>query len=766
MPHKKKKITRKDEIQQDYVPISKEDLKYAIEIPVKTLSKDEIETVEKTKKKSSRKKSIKTTHSKSGKNQGHYSLIICEKPQAALKIASALADNGMQKRNIQGVPYYELHHKEKPVVVACAVGHLFTLTHKPHIKKSEWPVFDIEWKPNFEVRKQDFTKKYYNVINKLCKNAKDFIVATDYDVEGEVIGLNIIRYICNQKDAQRMKYSTLTANELIEAYEKRKKTLDWPQAIAGETRHFLDWIYGINLSRALMDAIKTTGKFRIMSIGRVQGPALHIIVDREKQIKAFKPEPYWQVSLDVENEHKIQVKYPRDIKKKSELEKFKKLKGEEGQATTSKRQQSLQPPVPFDLTTLQIEAYKFHNITPARTLQIAQRLYLGGLISYPRTSSQKIPISINYNKILNRLKTKFKFVENATRKTPIEGKKTDSAHPSIYPTGEFKHQISGQDKKVYELIVKRFVSCFCNDAVLDHKRIVVEIEKLKFTANGAKVKEKGWIAVYPAKLKEQELPDVNGKVKVKKVNIDEKKTQPPKRYTPASLVSELAKKNLGTKATRSMIVETLFERGYLEGKSIKATPLGISIIETLEKNSPIIIDEKLTREFEDEVEQIGKAKNLEKKKESILNKAEKSINKIEKDFRKHQKKIGKDLAKANTAFIKEQQKENQIMPCPKCKKGKLRILYNKKFKRYFVGCSNYPKCKTTYSLPPNGLIKKAEKECKECKWQMMLRIQAGKRPWEFCFNPDCPTNKEWQKKKEAYAKSYNHNKDKKEDKKK
>ncbi len=746
MPRKK---TKKPTTNNDYVPVSKEDLKHAVEVPVKSFSRDDIEKVEEIKK-SKKTKSTKATL----KTKAHYSLIITEKPQAAFKIASALSDDGMQKKSIQGVPYYELTHKKHPVIVACAVGHLFTLTHKPHIKKSEWPVFDIEWKPNFEVKKQDFTKKYYNVINKLCKNAKDFVVATDYDIEGEVIGLNIIRYICNQKDAQRMKYSTLTANELIEAYEHKQKTLDWKQAIAGETRHYLDWIYGINLSRALMDAIKQTGKFRIMSIGRVQGPALHIIVNREKQIKAFKSEPYWQIFLDIENKHKIQVKYLRDIKKKTELEKFKKLKGKTGEAKTNKRQQSLQPPVPFDLTTLQIEAYKFHNITPARTLQIAQRLYLAGLISYPRTSSQKIPISINYNKILNRLKTKFDFVKKITRKFPIEGRKTDSAHPSIYPTGEFKHQISGQEQKIYELIVKRFVSCFCSDAILDHTRIVVEIEKLKFSANGAKIKEKGWVAVYPVKLKEQELPDVNGKVKVKKVKIDEKETQPPKRYTPASLVSEMTKKNLGTKATRSMIVETLFERGYIEGKSIKASPLGIAIIDTLQKNSPIIIDEKLTREFENEVAEIEKSKNLEKKKQFILNKAKKSINKIEKDFKKHQKKIGEDLAKANTAFIKQQQKENEIMLCPKCKKGKLRILYNRKFRRYFVGCSNYPKCKTTFSLPPNGLIKKTDKECKKCKWPIMIRIQAGKRPWEFCFNPDCPTNKEWQKKKKAYAKEH------------
>lgn len=124
-------------------------------------------------------------------------------------------------------------------------------------------------------------------------------MATDYDIEGEVIGLNIVRYICNQQDASRMKFSTLTKTELEQAYENKSPNINWGQAIAGETRHYLDWFYGINLSRALMNAIKTTGKFKIMSIGRVQGPALHLIVQKEKEIAAFKPKPYWQIFITI-----------------------------------------------------------------------------------------------------------------------------------------------------------------------------------------------------------------------------------------------------------------------------------------------------------------------------------------------------------------------------------------------------------------------------------------------------------------------------------
>src|SRR3989338_4920225 len=227
-----------------------------------------------------------------------YELIITEKPNAAKRIAEALADGKPIKENVNGVPYYKITHGKKDIVVACAVGHLYSLTQKEG-KKWAFPEFNIEWKPAGEVSKRsDFSKKYLNTIKKLSKEANEFTVATDFDVEGEVIGLNVIRHACKKKDANRMKFSTLTKPDLIEAYENKLSHLDWGQANAGETRHFLDWYNGINYSRALTSSIKAAGSFKLMSTGRVQGPALKIIVDKEKEIRAFKPVPFWQIELD------------------------------------------------------------------------------------------------------------------------------------------------------------------------------------------------------------------------------------------------------------------------------------------------------------------------------------------------------------------------------------------------------------------------------------------------------------------------------------
>jgi DNA topoisomerase-1 len=257
---------------------------------------------------------------------------------------------------------------------------------------------------------------------------------------------------------------------------------------------------------------------------------------------------------------------------------------------------------------LQIEAYKFFSINPGRTLQIAQNLYLAGLISYPRTSSQKIPEAINPLAIIKKL-GKIYDTKLCIKTRPVEGSKSDPAHPSIYPTGEYEN-LAGEDKKIYDLIVRRFLACFCEDAEVENKVITAMLDNYKFIARGLEIKKKAWMEVYKTKLDEKDLPDMDGTRIIEDSRIEEKQTQPPRRYSPASLVSELAKRNLGTKATRASIVETLYSRGYIKEQSIKATPLGISLISSLKKHSPIIIDEKLTRNFEKEMGLIESAKKL------------------------------------------------------------------------------------------------------------------------------------------------------------
>lgn len=701
------------------------------------------------------------------KKNKNTTLIITEKPAAAAKIAAALSGATDEKiTNKDKVSYYEFYKGEKRYLVGCAVGHLFGV--QQIAKRGPFPNFEVEWRPAHQKKSGSFTKKYLSVLKKLAKEADDFIVATDFDVEGEVIGWNVVRFVAKKKDAKRMKFSLLTNEALNESFENLLPNLNWGAAISGETRHYLDWFYGINLSRGLMKALSSTGTFRILSIGRVQGPALKIVVGKEREIEAFKPEPFWNVFLQVRDikGQKLEVKYPKDIFKKTDLLKFKHLQGKKGNAKTGIKEKIVPAPVPFDLTTLQTEAYKNYGSTPMQTLKSAQSLYLLGAISYPRTSNQKYDASIGYDKILKRLKKFTSKVKYAINDKPTEGKKNDPAHPAIYPTGE-KVKIPKKDSKIYDLIVKRFISCFCDSAVLERKRVAVSVGGLSFSANGTKIKEKGWMNVYPHGTKESNVPSMDGEVDVLEIRTEEKETSPPRRYSAASLVKELEKRNLGTKATRAGIVETLYSRGYVREKSIEVTELGMRMCETLESYAPVILDEKMTGKMTENLEKIEFADgNFGKMEDAILEEAKIAVKGISEDMTRNLDAMGKSLADANAIVWEKEKEANTMDKCRVCGKGNLRVMYGKRFGRYFVSCDAYPNCKTTYSLPPKGMMKparlskKAAEEsggkegdlefCKECGFPLIQSFQKGKAPWKFCFNMECPSNEEAAKKKAEF----------------
>ncbi|MDP2750228.1 MAG: DNA topoisomerase I [Nanoarchaeota archaeon] len=692
----------------------------------------------------------------------NYELIVSEKPKSAQKIAEALADGKPVKKTNEGVGFYLVTHGDKDIIVTSTVGHIFGLTQKviPGKKKWIYPVFDVEWLPLADIKtSSEYSRKYLNTIKKLSKNAKTFTIATDYDMEGEVIGLNVVRFACGKKDASRMKFSTLTKPDLKKAYEKKSSTMDWPQAEAGLTRHELDYYYGINLSRALIHAIKAAGSFKILSSGRVQGPTLKIIVDKEKEIKAFIPVPYWQIQLlGNSKEGKIIAWHQKDkFWEKTEADDvLKKTNNQEAVVEETKRDQFEQkPPHPFDLTSLQTESYRAFGISPKETLDIGQQLYTDGLISYPRTSSQQLPEAIGYSKVLEDLSKQPEFKELCAKLLkkenlkPNNGEKSDPAHPAIYPTGINPVKLMDRKAKVYELIVRRFLATFADSAMRETMVISINVNSEIFVAKGTRTVSPGWHTYYKyIPFKEEELPNVKEgqKIDVESITIHDKETQPPRRFTPASIIRELEKRNLGTKATRANIVETLFSRHYVHGdSSIEATELGIRTTEILEKYSPGILDEELTKHFEIEMDEVREGK---KDREQVLAEARESLTIILEDFKKKEKQIGEELLKS----LQTTRDEISIIgKCPNCETGNLRIISSRAGSK-FIACNAYPACKTTFSLPRDALVKPTKDICKACNHPIVLVIRKGKRPWNMCINSNCPEKIEWMKQQEEKAK--------------
>src|SRR3989344_5300648 len=511
-------------------------------------------------------------------------LIISEKPDASKKIASALSDNAPIEKKIKGIRYYEIKNKGKDIIVASTVGHLFNLKEKEK-KGFSYPIFDLEWVPSYQASKSSaFTKNYLDVLAILSKKADSFVIATDNDSEGALIGWTCIKFICNKNDASRMKFSTLVKEELIESYETASKHLDFPLIEAGETRHYLDHYYGMNSSKALTLSLKNAGMFKLLSSGRVQSPILAILADREKEILNFKSKPYWEIiaRLQIDND---ELKIFHENGKIFDHEKadsiYKNCLNKEAKVIKVARKEYLVNPYPaFNITSLQTEAYKNFGYSPKMTLDIAQSLYIKAHISYPRTSSEKLDSRVNYKEILNSLAkiNNFKILSQKILSKlslkPIQGNKTDPAHIAIYPTKEIPdfESLSKDGKSIYSLIVKRFLATFSDPAKRESMDILFDIKKEKFKVNGKRTISPGWMSFYEpyVRFEEISLPNLkeNQEFSVNELIKHEDKTRPPNRFTQGSIISEMEKKNLGTRATRAQILQILYDRNYIKEKSI------------------------------------------------------------------------------------------------------------------------------------------------------------------------------------------------------
>jgi len=676
-------------------------------------------------------------------------LIITEKPKVSGRIAQVLSSEKPKRIPAGGgVSYYEIERDNNKIYVASAAGHLYSLDQKN--KSRGYPVFDIDWK---DISKKDKSKKYVGkyikLLSDLAENIDNIIIATDYDMEGELLGYNALIMACKWEDkvkvAKRMRFSTLTSGEVINAYENLKE-IDTKLAYAGDTRHKMDWYWGINTSRALSHAANAT-----ISAGRVQTPALSIIVKREKEIAAFKPEKYWDIVADLEyGDEKFEANH---IKGRIDAEEkvntiLENSKSDQGIVEDiDKKETKIFPPVPFDLGELQTESYRLFKFTPKKTQTIAQSLYQAVLISYPRTSSQKLPYAIGFKAILEKLSksSKFKpYLGDLLKKTslsPRQGKKTDPAHPAIYPTGVLAKKLTKDEERLYGLVVHRFMALFGEPLLRADVTAKIKIGKEMYKSSGSRITFTGWTKLYPyARIREKSLPEINenDQINVLKIHQRQKETQPPKRYNPASLLKELEEKNLGTKATRANILDTLYKRNYIVGMMMEATVLGTKVVDALETSAPEIISDKLTRRFEDKIKGIREGRE---DKDVVLIEAEQELTKIMKEFKKNEEKIGEVLKQAQEEVYR---KQYVVGKCPNCDHD-LRIIRAKATKKIFIGCTNYPNCSTSYPLPQRTGIQTTDKICKTCGLPM-VSIPFKTRRILSCVDMNCPSKKKWKKK--------------------
>jgi len=582
-------------------------------------------------------------------------LLLAEKPSSAKAIARALG-NAQRKLYNRKTPYYIVDNDK---FVCSAVGHLFTLYPK-NDERGIFPKFDFQFISIWSVdRKAYYAKNFFDCLKFITSqyNFDRYIIATDYDPEGTVIGF--ITYIALKVPLEklyRMKMNSLARDEVLRAYNNLEPP-DYSWFRAGLARHEVDIIYGVNLTEAFSTAVeRVRGRRRTISLGRVQTPTLKFVVDREREIRNFIPKPYWNVLLSFDfQEITYTAKHVEgDIFSRDRVEEIlNSCKGFTSAVVESFKKGIKEIPAPtlFNQSTLQQEAFYKLGMSPDVTDKVAQSLYQQALISYPRTGSTAIWTGVPYKKVLDSLSKEaeyFAYVNEIIEKNYQPHKRgiSDGAHSAIYPTGEPYKPKTQLEMKLLDLIKRRFISVFYPPLKREHSKLVLNVNGERFKLLGVRTIDEGWLEPYAyKKVEERIIPELQPgtTLPIKSITVEEKQTAPPGRYTSASLVKMMEKQGIGTKATRAEIVKTLWCRRYIvceKNVGLKPTPLGEKLIEISEKFVPLIIDVKLTRELERDLENIM---NGVVEKDMVVEKARNNIMQILNHVSENLISIGEEL---------------------------------------------------------------------------------------------------------------------------
>jgi len=649
-------------------------------------------------------------------------LIICEKNIAARRIAYILSDGKAKRAVLYGVPYYYFDDK----IVIGLKGHIKNLDFPKEY--SSWEKVEPKKLIEVEPIKKLSQKRIAMAIKKIAKDVKRVIIATDYDREGELIGVEILDLLPKNVEIKRARFSAITPNEIKKAFENLEE-IDFNLAKSAEARQYIDLIWGASLTRFISLASEQLGK-DFLSVGRVQSPTLALIVEREKEIQNFIPKPFWKIKVVLaKNNEKFEAEYPEKIWDEKKANEIYEAVKKECYGIVEKFEKKIEesyPPPPFDTTSFLKEASSL-GISAPQAMKIAEELYMNGLISYPRTDNTVYP-PLPFKNILNKLAKVFprevEEVFKMLRKKPVAGKKYSKDHPPIHPVDAGK--LDGLHAKIYELIARRFMATLSRNAILERKKAIVKVADINFEAKGQIIREKNWMKVYPVRFDEKYIPDLEKgeKIKIMEVKKIKDETKPPKRYTQGSLIVEMEKLGLGTKATRHEIIGKLYQRDYIRGRQIKPTPAAFAVVDALKKGAEIITKPDMTAELEKEMDRIAEGK---KNFEEVVEESKEILKKAFEILEANEEKIGDEIKKAMT-------KQNFFGRCNKCG-GELTLLKSSKGKR-FIGCSNFPKCNNSYPLPQKGSVYFSNEYCKKCGAPIITIVYKGKK-WKKCANINC-----------------------------
>lgn len=670
--------------------------------------------------------------------------IIAEKGTTAKRIATILSAGHARKRKLGHIDAYEFDGK----VVVGLSGHVFQLDFPATY--SNWSKIDPYNLIDAKIVAIALKKSIVSALELIAGKAETVTIATDYDREGELIGveaLRVIRRINPDVTVDRMRYSAITEQAITESFATRS-TIDTNLAASAEARGIVDLIWGAALTRFVSLSANRLGE-EFFSVGRVQSPTLALLVDREREIRNFTSQKYWELHATVKTEQDELVELTHQTRRfrdqaEAEAIRAKLAAARFGQISAVKaRERTERPPTPFDTTGF-IRAAAIVGISPNRAMNIAETLYLQGLISYHRTDNTTYPESLDLPGLVKLFLEHEVFGAHARlltqkgRLKPTAGKKRTTDHPPIHPvSGAAKESLGKPEWKIYELVVRRFLATLSDAARWEDTEVKVELGGETLETKGRVVKEAGFLAIYPYQKREEiRLPSLREGEPVELVQLEvvEKETTPPKRYSQAGLIKKMEELGLGTKSTRHEIVGKLYERGYVQQDPAKPTEKAIALIEALEKYVALITKPEMTKTLEQEMEEI---KQGQRTKGDVADDSRKMLRAVFTELAMNREAIASSLKQAmRTGTI--------VGSCPEC--GSELFLATSRRGKRFIGCLNFPACTFSLPFPKSGRVIVTPQTCEQHPFLYKLKIakKGTKRLWDF----GCPycNHLQWQEK--------------------
>lgn len=724
-------------------------------------------------------------------------LVVTEKNDAAQKIADLLGATKPKADKVFSTPVYRFMVDGEEWVTIGLRGHILEPDFTPSLvykKRGGWlgvtldgelvpaNVPDTLARPPFK-KKKPFTedgvdlkgwkmealpylayapieklpkeKDIIRSLKNLAKKADSIVIATDFDREGELIGSDALmccREVNPTAPVSRARYSAFTKAEIVGAFGNLVE-MDDDLAQAGSSRQDIDLIWGAALTRYLT-LVKFAGYGNVRSSGRVQTPTLALIVARERERMAFVPEDYWVIkgAFDAEasagptagnGEAAFEAGHAT-ARFKSESAAKAVMAAVDGAssarvASVEKRKRTVAPPVPFNTTSL-MAAASAEGLSPARTMRIAESLYMDGYISYPRVDNTVYPSSLDLSEVVRTIAgnpayapyCKQLLAKGALHAT--RGKKETTDHPPIYPTAKATpDDLPPAEYKLYNLVARRFLATLSEAAVVEGTKVTLDVAGEPFVAKGDVLVKPGFRAIYPYGLKKDETLPQMGEgqlVAFNGVTCTKKQTEPPARYSQGKLIQEMEKLGLGTKSTRHSIIERLYTVKYVQNDPIEPSQLGIAVIDALDKFAPHITHPDMTAELEQEMDNIAEGKTS---KDAVVMTSRNLLAQQLADLMPHSEEVRDALADAVAA-------DAYVGPCPKCGRD-LQLRASQKTKSMFIGCAGWPECDVTYPLP-KGKIESVPEACSTCGMPQVKVTAFRSKPRTVCIDPNCSTNQE------------------------